>query len=65
MTYSESAIGIKITRNRAYKEVLAHGLADEWADCLDCLLPLGGTEIDEDGNITAMLASDVLEWLGY
>ena len=65
MTYSESASGMTITKERAFKEVCNHGLQAEWLDCLADLIQLDGTKLDEEGNITEMLASDVLSWLGY
>ena len=65
MNYSESAQGLTISKARAFKEVCSHGLQSEWLDCLEALLPLEGTKLNEDGNITEVLASDVLAWLGY
>ena len=65
MTYSESANGLTITKTRAFKEVCDHGLKSEWMDCLADLIELDGTKLDEEGNISEVLASDVLNWLGY
>lgn len=53
MTYSESAKGLIISKGRAVRELLNHGI----------------TEIDmffkENGERDFYLASDVLKWLGY
>ena len=52
MTYSESAKGITITRDRALLEVRKHG-ANEHEFVIDC------------GEHTTYPAELVMEWLGY
>lgn len=56
-TYSESAFGVSITRERAIKEIRNHGITEnmpEYADFLDWL-----------GDRPRVMAHKVLEWLGY
>lgn len=56
-TYSESAFGISITRERALKEICNHGITSdmwEYADFLEWL-----------GDRPRVMAHKVLEWLGY
>jgi hypothetical protein len=59
-TYSESAKGIRITRQRALQELVRHGLTLESLD---------GFERDEfEGLFNSdrkCNASQLLEWLGY
>lgn len=53
LTYYESADGIIITRRRAIKELIAHGITDT-------------TEFDQELGIHETYdAQLVLEWLGY
>lgn len=52
MTYSESAIGITISKARAIKEV-----NDHYCDV--------GEFFDDMGVCDTYIASDVLAWLGY
>lgn len=56
MTYSESAAGITITKQRAFQELKAHGICH--ADDFDLFLK-------ECGDRPEYRASDVLAWLGY
>lgn len=65
MTYSESAKGVIITRDRAYREVVKHSLQGEWIDCLDYLITKPETKLDDEGNIVSVDAGHVMEWLGY
>lgn len=53
-TYSESARGVTITRERARQEVAKHGLAVEWPKFLA-----------EVGDRPEYDAGDVMDWLGY
>lgn len=55
-TYSESAVGIEITKDRAFQELRRHG-NDREEDFADFL--------EECGDKETYLASDVLVWLGY
>lgn len=54
-TYSESAKGIVITRERAVQELAAHGL--DTADMDEFFI--------ETGDHSHYNASTVLDWLGY
>jgi hypothetical protein len=54
MTYFESAEGVMITRDRALKELIDHGMKDE----ID-------TFIKDMGDRQQYAARDVLQWLGY
>lgn len=54
MTYFESAKGVMITRDRAFKELIDHGMKDE----ID-------TFIKDMGDRQQYAARDVLQWLGY
>lgn len=54
MTYYESAEGISITKDRAYKEFKKHGAADDWVEFVTWA-----------GDRDAYDAQDVLGWLGY
>jgi hypothetical protein len=60
MTYSESAEGLRVTRQRALQELVRHGRTLESLD---------GFERDEfEGLFNAdrkCNASQLLEWLGY
>ncbi|WP_169310861.1 hypothetical protein [Cereibacter changlensis] len=56
MIYSESAEGVKITKQRALQEIRRHGL-DREEDVQEFLADCGDREVYE--------ASDVLRWLGY
>lgn len=56
MTYSESAEGVQISRQRALKEIADHGLTG--ADDLDDFYDVCGDQESYD-------AGDVLRWLGY
>jgi len=53
MTYSESAEGVTITRERAKQEIAEHG-GDPWELFLE-----------EVSDSETYQASTVLEWLGY
>jgi hypothetical protein len=54
MTYYESAVGVVITKARAYKEFKAHGAACDWAEFIAWA-----------GDRETYQAEDVLGWLGY
>lgn len=54
MTYSESAEGITITKDRARIELRRHGVESEWPDFLRDM-----------GDRDEYTASEVLAWLGY
>ena len=54
MTYFESAEGVMITRDRALKELIDHGMKDE----IDIF-------IKDMGDRQQSAARDVLQWLGY
>ena len=56
MTYSESAEGVEITKQRALQEIRCHGLVRE-EDVKEFLTDCGDREVYK--------ASDVLRWLGY
>jgi hypothetical protein len=56
MTYSESAEGVEITKQRALQEIRRHGLVRE-EDVQEFMADCGDREVYE--------ASDVLRWLGY
>lgn len=61
MTYSESAQGLLITRERVAQELARHGFtsADHVDECVAECRPR-----DRDG-VTRWDAGDVLAWLGY
>jgi hypothetical protein len=66
-TYSESAIGIVITRERALRELEDHNIptferasGDDWRPTDDLR-----DFFAEVGDHDTYLASDVLAWLGY
>ena len=56
MTYSESARGLRITRERALREIANHGVfhPDDIADFFEMC-----------GDHQTYDAEEVLEWLGY
>ena len=54
MTYYESAEGITITKDRAYKEFKDHGATCDWIEF-----------VAWRGDKDSYLAEDVLGWLGY
>jgi hypothetical protein len=54
MTYYESAIGVTITKARAYKEFVTHGAVCDWVEFVVWA-----------GDKETYLAEDVLGWLGY
>jgi len=54
MTYLQTAKGMKITKERAAKELEAHGLGSEMDQMVKDL-----------GNKEIYKAIDVLKWLGY
>ncbi len=55
MTYSESAVGVQISKKRAIRELDKHGI--------DCI---GRVEFFQDlGDHSTYAAEDVLIWLGY
>lgn len=56
-TYSESAFGVSITRERAFKEIRSHGITKEMSEYGDFVEWLGKRE--------RVMAHKVLEWLGY
>jgi hypothetical protein len=56
MTYSESAEGVEITKERAIQEIYNHGLNSE-SDIAEFLADCGDRETYQ--------ATSVLEWLGY
>lgn len=55
MTYSESAEGIEITKERAIRELRKHDQTDADIACF----------LADLGDHATYLASDVLSWLGY
>jgi hypothetical protein len=54
MTYYKSAIGVTITKARAYKEFETHGVTCDWVEFVAWA-----------GDKETYLAEDVLGWLGY
>jgi len=54
MTYLESAEGMTITKDRAYKEFKDHGVTCDWIEF-----------VTWKGEKKEYLAEDVLGWLGY
>lgn len=56
MTYSESARGLRVTRERALREIADHGVFHP-DDIADFFAMCGDREFYD--------AEDVLEWLGY
>jgi hypothetical protein len=54
MTYYESAIGVTITKARAYKEFQKHDATCDWVEFVAWA-----------GDKETYLAEDVLGWLGY
>jgi len=65
MTYSESASGVIITKGRAYREIAAHGLQEDWLDFLSYAIADKATTLDDEGNIVTLDARIVFDWLGY
>lgn len=53
MTYSESAAGVTVSRQRALQELNKHGITDFGEFFNDC------------GDKEAYAATEVLQWLGY